>query len=136
MGNIQDMLKGYRKYILFFCDFIIWNIAFYLSFAINKNSFSLLGYEDLFIRYLLVSNVCFGATFLVFKLYDKIWRYADIEDFFYAGLATFCANFMFFAVTILFYVNLGIRLYVLFLLISTFLMLMFRLVYRINKLIG
>ena len=42
---------------------------------------------------------------------------------------------MFFAVTILFYVNLGIRLYVLFLLISTFLMLMFRLVYRINKLI-
>ncbi len=135
MGTIRDRLKGFRKYILFFCDFILWNIAFYLSFAINKNSFSLLGFEDTFVRYLVVVNVGFSLTFLVFKLYDKIWRYADIEDFFYAGIATFCANFVFFSITVLIYDNLGIRMYVLLLLISTFLMLMFRLVYRINKLL-
>lgn len=133
MRNIQDALKSYRKYILFFCDFLLWNIAFYLSFAINKNSFALFGYEDVFIRYLVIANVCFSLTFLIFKLYDKIWRYADIEDFFYAGIATFFANFVFFTVTIVFYANLGIRMYVLLLLISTFLMIMFRLVYRINK---
>lgn len=135
MTDIQNLLKSYRKYILFFCDFVLWNISFYLSFAINKNSFSLLGYEEIFIKYLLIVNVCFAGTFLVFKLYDKIWRYADIEDFFYVGIATFCANFIFFVVTMLLYINLGIRMYVLFLLISTFLMFMFRLVYRINKLL-
>ncbi len=133
MRNIQDMLKSYRKYILFFFFFLLWNIAFYLSFAINKNSFALFGYEDVFIRYLVIANICFSVTFLIFKLYDKIWRYADIEDFFYAGIATFFANFMFFIVTVVFYANLGIRMYVLLLLISTFLMIMFRLVYRINK---
>ncbi len=134
MNNMRDLLKGYRKYILFFCDFVLWNISFYLSFAINKNSFSLLGYEDIFIKYLVIVNVCFAGTFLVFKLYDKIWRYADIEDFFYAGIAIFCANFIFCAATIMIYINLGVRMYVLFLLISTFMMFMFRLIYRINKL--
>lgn len=133
--NLHDALKKYRKYTLFFCDLIIWNISFYLSFAINKNSFSLLGFEEVFLQYLLIMNVCFAGTFLIFKLYDKIWRYADIEDFFYAGIATFCANFIFFAVTILIYINLGIRMYVLFLLVSTFLIFMCRLIYRVNRLL-
>lgn len=135
MNGLHEILKKYRKYTLFLCDFVIWNIAFYLSFAINKNTFSLLGYETIFIKYLVIVNVCFSATFIVFKLYDKIWRYADIEDFFYAGIATFCANFIFFAVTILVYVNMGIRMYVLFLLISTFMTFMFRLIYRVNRII-
>lgn len=133
--GLHEILKKYRKYTLFLCDFVLWNIAFYLSFAINKNSFSLLGYETIFMKYLVIVNICFSGTFIVFKLYDKIWRYADIEDFFYAGIATFCANFIFFTVTVLAYINMGIRMYVLFLLISTFITFMFRLVYRINKLI-
>lgn len=135
MKGLHEILKKYRKYTLFLCDFLMWNIAFYLSFAINKNSFSLLGYESVFIDCLVIVNVCFASVFLIFKLYDKIWRYADLEDFFYAGIATFCANFLFFAITLLIYVNMGIRLYVLFLLISTFMTFMFRLIYRINCLL-
>ncbi len=135
MTFLYDILKKYRKYTLFLCDFIIWNLSFYISFAINKNSFSLIGYENIFMSYLAVVNICFSAVFIVFKLYDKIWRYADIEDFFYAGVAIFCANFIFFVATVLLDMNLGIRMYVLFLLVSTFLMFMFRLIYRINKLL-
>lgn len=135
MNGLHDALKKYRKYTLFLCDFMLWNISFYLSFAINKNTISLTGYESIFIKYLIIVNICFSITFLVFKLYDKIWRYADIEDFFYAGIATFCANFAFFSITILMDMNMGIRMYVLFLLISTFMTFMFRLVYRVNRLI-
>jgi FlaA1/EpsC-like NDP-sugar epimerase len=118
--------------MLFFLDFVVWNSSFYLSFAINKNSFSLLSSEKDFISYIIFVNICFSIIFLFFKLYDRIWRYADIEDFFYAGLATFCANFLFCSSTIIFGMNIGIRTYVLFLLISEFLNFMIRLIYRVN----
>ncbi len=135
MNKLREIFKNYRRYTLFLCDFIIWNISLYLSFAINKNSFFLVDIEGKFTDYLFIVNICFGAVFLAFKLYDKIWRYADIEDFFYAAITTFCANFVFFIVTVLLGMNMGIRMYVLMMLISTFLNFMCRLVYRLNKML-
>lgn len=141
--NLYKKLKEGRKVLLFCCDFILWNVSYYFSFAINRDTYLLVGYESLFLRTLVILNVCFIATFLLFKLYDKIWRYADIEDFFYAGLASLCANLLFFIVTTLVSLinqsvsdmNLGIRTYVIVTLMSTFLMFMFRLIYRLNKMV-
>lgn len=139
MSNIKDIIwrwvKRYRKYALFFCDFIIWNLSFYISFAINKNSLSFIGFDPLFLNYLSIVNICFAAVFLIFKLYDKIWRYADAEDFFYAGIATFCANFLFFVVTIFYGMKASPRMYFIFLLTSTLSIFMFRILYRVNRLI-
>ena len=80
--SIYGKLKKSRKLILFLCDFILWNVSFYFAFAICKASFLLYDYERLFISTLIVFNICFTVTFLLFRMYDKIWRYADIEDFF------------------------------------------------------
>jgi len=117
---------------MFVFDFVIWNVSFYLTFAVNKNSFSLLGFENLFFKYLLIINICFPSIFLSFKMYNKIWRYADIEDFFYVGFATFCSNFLFCIISIFLNLNAGIRTYVLFLLISEFSIFLARIIYRIN----
>ena len=139
MEKIKDAIwrfvKRYRKYALFFCDFIIWNLSFYVSFAINKNSLTFIPLDERFFEYLLMVNVCFVAMFLLFKLYDKIWRYADVEDFFYAGLATFCANILFFISTRIFMMKMSPRMHVLFLLSSLVAIILFRLLYRINRLI-
>ncbi len=141
--SIYGKLKKSRKLILFLCDFILWNVSFYFAFAICKASFLLYDYERLFISTLIVFNICFTVTFLLFRMYDKIWRYADIEDFFYAGLASVCANLLFFIVTTFVstisseheLMNLGIRIYTLDALITTFLMFVFRFVYRVNFII-
>ena len=105
MGRIKDAIwrfvKRYRKYALLFCDFLIWNISFYVSFAINRNSLSIIDFDTTFLTYLVLVNICFLVTFLSFKLYDKIWRYADAEDFFYVGMATLWANVLFFPLSIL-----------------------------------
>lgn len=132
---IWRFVKKYRKYALLFCDFLIWNVSFYISFAINRNSLSLIDFDRTFLTYLLVLNICFFATFLSFKLYNKIWRYADAEDFFYVGIATMCANILFCAVTVLLGMKMSMRMNFLFLITSVFAVLMFRVVYRLNKLL-
>lgn len=139
MEKIKDAIwrfvKRYRKYALFFCDFIIWNISFYVSFAINKNSLNFIALDEFFLRYLLIVNICFALIFISFKLYDKIWRYAEAEDFFYAALATFCANVVFFLVTAFTGIRMSPRMYFIFLITSVLSIFMFRVLYRVNRLI-
>lgn len=135
MYSIYNALKQKRKYILFIFDIIIANFSFYFAFAINNSSFSLKGKESCFLWNLLIVNICFIIIFLLFRLYDKIWRYADIEDFFYVGLASVVANIAFWITSLTFITNLGIRTYMLFLLLSTVVLFIFRLIYRLNKLL-
>ena len=132
---IWRLIKKYRKYALLLCDFFIWNISFYVSFAINRNSLSPIDFDIKFLKYLIAMNLCFFITFLAFKLYDKIWRYADAEDFLYVGLATFCANLLFFTLTILLGIKMTLRMNFIFFVTSIFSVLMFRVVYRLNRLI-
>lgn len=89
---------------------------------------------------LLFINIIFTAVFLCFRLYDKMWRYADIEDFFYAGIASLTANLVFMSFTMIIgtdenRLNYGARIYIIMSLLSTFLTFIFRLVYRLNKII-
>lgn len=132
---IWRFVKKYRKYALLFCDFLIWNISFYFSYSINKNSLFFVNFDKMFLVYLSVMNVCFLVVFLLFKLYDKIWRYAEAIDFFYAVMATFAANTVFLIVTVLTQIKMSPRMYFIFLITSIFSIFMFRVLYRVNRLL-
>ncbi|MDO4503664.1 MAG: nucleoside-diphosphate sugar epimerase/dehydratase [Clostridia bacterium] len=71
----------------------------------------------------------------MFKLYDKIWRYAEAIDFFYAVMATFAANIVFLIVTMLIQIKMSPRMYFIFLVTSIFSIFMFRVLYRVNRLL-
>ena len=140
MNKLYKKLKTHRKLLLFLCDFCLWNVSYYISFVVNKSSFVLKGWEEPFMWGLLFINVIFTAVFLCFKLYDKMWRYADIEDFFYAAIASLTANLVFMSFTMIIgtdenRLNYGARIYIIMSLLSTFLTFIFRLVYRLNKII-
>ena len=140
MNKLYKKLKTHRKLLLFLCDFCLWNVSYYISFVVNKSSFVLNGWEEPFMWGLLFINVIFTAVFLCFRLYDKMWRYADIEDFFYAGIASLTANLVFMSFTMIIgtdenRLNYGARIYIIMSLLSTFLTFIFRLVYRLNKII-
>ena len=140
MNKLYKKLKTHRKLLLFLCDFCLWNVSYYISFVVNKSSFILKGWEEPFMWGLLFINIIFTAVFLFFRLYDKMWRYADIEDFFYAGIASLTANLVFMSFTMIIgtdenRLNYGARIYIIMSLLSTFLTLIFRLVYRLNKII-
>ncbi len=140
MNFLYKKLKKHRRIILFLCDFCLWNVSYYISFVINKESFVLKGWEEPFMWGLLFVNIIFTIVFLCFKLYNKMWRYADIEDFFYSGIAALTANLVFMSFTMIIgneenRINYGARIYIIMALMSTFLTLMFRLVYRLNKIL-
>ena len=132
MDNLYLNIRKFKKHLIFIFDLVIWNLSFYFAFGINKNCFSISGFENLFFSCLFILNFCFSTVFLLFKLYNRIWRYADVEDFFYIGFATFCSNFLFCVLSIFFNMNLGIRTYVIFLSISEFSVCLSRIIYRIN----
>lgn len=131
---IWRFIKRYRKYALFFCDFLIWNFSFYVSLAITKNTLFVTGIENFWVE-LLILNICFSVVFFSFKLYDKIWRYADIEDFFYAGASSVCADFAFFIVSMLAGKSMTLKFYSILGLIATLGIFIFRILYRLNRLL-
>ena len=131
---MYNIFRNHRKIILFICDFILWNISYYISFALNKNSFLLHGQESVFLWGLLAENICFSLVFVIFKLYDKLWRYADIEDFFFAGIASLTANLAFMSSMMIVGneqngLNLGAKIYITFALMSTLLVMFFRIIF-------
>lgn len=140
MFKLYNALSKHRRIILFLCDFVLWNLSYYLSYGINKDNLALSGDITVFLWGLLIENICFAAVFLLFRLYDKLWRYADIEDFFYAGIASLTADLVFMLITMIIGIfvqgyNLGTRVYITFALMSTFFVMMFRIVYRLNKIL-
>ena len=89
---------------------------------------------------LIIVNVVFSGVFLLFRLYDKLWRYADIEDFFYAAIASLSANLVFMSCMMIIgneqnRLNLGSRIYITFTLMSTLFVMLFRIIYRLNKIL-
>lgn len=140
MFKIINALKKHRKLILFICDLLLWNVSYYFSFAINKNNFTLSGELNTFLVGLAAVNVAFTLVFLLFRLYDKLWRYADIEDFFYAGIASLSASLVFMIFMMVIgndtnHYDLGSRVYITFALMSTLFVMMFRIIYRLNKIL-
>ncbi len=140
MFKIYNAIGKHRRLILFLCDLVLWNLSYYLAYGINKNNLSLSGDLTVFLWGLLIVNVCFVTVFVLFRLYDKLWRYADIEDFFYAAIASLTANLTFMSGTMFIGVfrpefNLGTRVYVTFALMSSFFVMLFRIVYRLNKIL-
>ncbi len=137
---MNSIFRKNRRSVLFISDFILWNLSFYISFSVNKNTFFLRGYENIFFTGLIAANICFSVVFVLFRLYDKLWRYADIEDFFYALIASLTANLAFMSCTMtasIWYadINLGSRVYITYAMMSTLLVMMFRIIYRLNKIL-
>ena len=124
-----------RKYILFFIDFILWNLSYYLTYAVIYNKIfinKLPEFASLYLPGLLVINLVFPIVFIASKMYTKLWRYADVIDFFYEWVACLVANVLFFISTFFFPEDFGLRIPVMMLLLSIFLLFLFRFIYRIS----
>ncbi|MBQ9461969.1 MAG: polysaccharide biosynthesis protein [Clostridia bacterium] len=93
-----------------------------------------------FLTGLAALNLSFAAVFCLFRLYNKMWRYADTEDFFYAAIASLAANIVFMASMIITgSINRSLAIhssvYIINALMSTLFVILFRIIYRLNKIL-
>ena len=119
---------------------LLWNLSYYLSFGIHKNNFSLHGAELPFFTGLAELNIAFAAVFILFRLYDKLWRYADTEDFFFAAIASLTANIVFMTGMMITggtnpELAMNSKIFITNALMSTLFMMLFRMIYRLNKIL-
>ena len=140
MFKILNLILSHRRIILFICDMLLWNLSYYISFVFYRGSFSLDGAGSVFLTGLAVLNVSFAAVFCIFRLYNKMWRYADTEDFFYAAIASLAANLVFMSVMIAVGgINKSLAIhssvYIINALMSTLFVILFRIIYRLNKIL-
>ena len=140
MFRVINLFRNHRRMVLFLCDMLLWNLSYYLSFAMRKNNFSLVGEQGAFLAGLLTLNIAFVTVFLLLRLYDKLWRYADTEDFFYAAIASLTANIAF--MTGMLIVGsippawvINSKVFITNALMSTLFVILFRIVYRLNKIL-
>ena len=140
MFRLLRLFRYHRRVILFFCDMLLWNLSYYLSFGIHKNNFSLHGAELPFFTGLAELNIAFAVVFILFRLYDKLWRYADTEDFFIAAIASLTANIVFMTGMMITggansALAMNSKIFVTNALMSTLFMMLFRMIYRLNKIL-
>ena len=135
MSQLYNFLLRLKKYVLLPFDLVLWGCAYFFSFAMIRNTFSLLGYEHVFVTTFLTYLGCGLAAFLLFRIYDQMWQYADFVEFLYVGITSVVGNIFFFVVSFFLHLNIGVRTYMMSAILSTFFLFMCRIVYKINKVV-
>ncbi len=140
MFKIMNLIRSHRRISLFICDLLLWNLSYYISFVFHRGRFSLEGAYAPFLTGLVALNISFAVVFWLFRLYNKMWRYADTEDFFYAAIASLAANLVFMSsmmITGSIERSLSIHssIFIVNALMSTLFVILFRIIYRLNKIL-
>ena len=128
MNSLYNALLKAKRYVLLPFDLVLWGSAYYFAYAILHSSFSLKGYEEELLATFFLYLICGTAVFLLFRIYNKMWQYADIVEYLYIGTACVVGNAAFVISSLLLDLPVGIRAYVLAAILSTFFIFLFRFV--------
>ena len=74
------MKAGLRKILMAILDIVIINISLYLSFSLRFENIIPLQYITLFRETHVVVTVIALCSFIFFNLYNRIWKYASVNE--------------------------------------------------------
>jgi len=88
-------IKSYRKWFLMLADFIVISMSYLFAWFILMRRISLTEH----IETMMLSYLCFIAiffvSFLIFGMYESLWRYAEAYEFIKCTFATIAASIVF-----------------------------------------
>ncbi len=95
------MIQRYRKQILIAFDVVVVTVSYLLPWALIVGRTSYSEYNSLLISSCFFFVCCYEVVYGLMGMYDSLWRYAEIVEFFRLCVASVVAVAVFVAVTFL-----------------------------------
>ena len=100
MSAITDFAQRFRKQILIAFDIVAITIAYILPWVFINGRTSFTEYNSLLLASCFFFVCCYEIVYWLMGMYDSLWRYAEIVEFFRLCLASALAVGIFVAVTL------------------------------------
>ncbi len=136
MGNKkQTFWQKNRRALLLLMDVVCITAAYLVTWVLISGRSSIVEYYSLLFSSTFLFVLCFVVVFVMMGMYDSLWRYAEIYEFFRCALAAFLAVTSFVIITLVIYTDrrIPISVYLMSSLFAVSLPLYTRLTYRMIR---
>jgi len=96
---LESIFQRYRKPVLMFADFILFTTSYLMAWLMLMRRIPLREYTENIVYGYLFFIVIFFVAFLVFGMYESLWRYAEAYEFLKCMLAVLVASVIFTGIT-------------------------------------
>lgn len=103
MNRKQGFLERNRRGILLLLDVLCVTFAYVITWVAISSRASLHEYRSLLFSSTVLFVLCFVIVFVIMGMYDSLWRYAEIYEFFRCALASVLAVTAFIIITQIIY---------------------------------
>jgi FlaA1/EpsC-like NDP-sugar epimerase len=104
MGK-REFLSRNRRVILMLLDILCVTAAYLVTWIAISGRANLVGYRSLIFSSTVLFVMCFVTVFVFMGMYDSLWRYAEIYEFFRCALAAVLAVAAFVVITSVIYAD-------------------------------
>lgn len=100
---LKKIRNNHRKKVLMFADLFLISVSYLLSWLILMRRISLSEHIGVMALSYICFVIIFYISFLIFGMYESLWRYAEAHEFSKCMLATVVAAVVFVALTWIFF---------------------------------
>ncbi len=100
---ISKILSQFRRFFLFMMDFLVVAGAYLFTWMLISGRASMDDYLSLMISSCFLFVACFCIVFFAGGMYDSLWRYAEIVEFFRCARSSLIAVVAFLAISLVIY---------------------------------
>ena len=101
LSHISAFAQRFRKQILIAFDVVVVTVSYMLPWALIAGRTSFSEYNSLLISSCFFFVCCYEIVYGLMGMYDSLWRYAEIVEFFRLCVASAVAVSIFVVVTLL-----------------------------------
>lgn len=104
-GSGNKFLRHYRKFLLMLVDTIVLIVAYLGTWILISGRVAMEAYFSIMVASCVFFVLCFVIVYYLMGMYDSLWRYAEIVEFFRFCMAAIIAVITFCSLTLVMFVE-------------------------------